>query len=822
MKLKNLTPFPFGTKVTSRRPPQPEMTLVLRATYLLVPRQPLALPEGPPLVAQGSMTSETYRDEDADRKGECIYPGDFADWKPHAEVMLRGTCHTPHGKPLTECPVRFSVGSWSKILRVVGRRFWSDDKAGAVMSETAPFTKMPVDYAHAFGGSQLRENPVGLGHESSRELPNVEHAGVIIRNRRDTPGPAGFGPLNPAWPQRAPKIGKEYGARWKKERSPYYAEDFDWTYFNSAPEDQQLKGYLHGDERVVFQNLHPTEQVFETSLPGIRIRAFVKDDKGRFREVAMRLDTLFADLDEGRLYLTWRGVEAIEADDKKDILWGLVASENLTDEPLPEAHYREKLETFEADPLEVKARIPADMLEKFEEMKARQKLRDEGKPVVQYDTPAPDPMTANLRTLLDKLPVALPNAKEIEAQLAAAVASAIAKAPPGVDMKAQLQKAANGSAAELAKPKVQGFPLRPGGPPPAPATKGLKEALNRTAEMKAKAAAGKLDKDQLAQLDEMEAQLEAMKNEPFFRAILERPAYQEPGPGKNLYGQDYEGRDLRGFDLRAAILKDANLTGANLAGVSLAGANLDGAILCGADLTGADLTGADLTLANLTSVVAPGAVFRDTTIERAFFQKAILAGAVFTGAKGDFTFLPDADLSRADCRGLSLLRGFAKGSNLKGADFGGATLIRCLFLEVDAAGASFAKALLTRSSFGKSSLAGASFVGARGERTVWLESKLHDADFTRAMLPRAHFMEASVSRACFRRAVLSESRCYRGSFEDADFTEAQLFGVDFSKCALSRARFTKACLFDAKFRQAAGAGCDFSGANLKRSTLEEA
>ena len=60
------------------------------------------------------------------------------------------------------------------------------------------------------------------------------------------------------------------------------------------------------------------------------------------------------------------------------------------------------------------------------------------------------------------------------------------------------------------------------------------------------------------------------------------------------------------------------------------------------------------------------------------------------------------------------------------------------------------------------------------------------------------------------------------SFEDADFTESQLFGVDFSKCALSRARFTGACLYDAKLRQASGAGCDFTGANLKRSTLEEA
>jgi uncharacterized protein YjbI with pentapeptide repeats len=821
MKLKNLTPFPFGTKVTSRHPPRPELTLVLRACYLLAPGKPLTLPEGPPLVAQGPMTSDTYLDDDAERAGECLYPGDFADWKPHAEVMLRGTCHTPAGKPLPECPVRFSVGAFSKLLRVVGRRFWSDVLAGAVMSEAAPFTKMPIGYAHAFGGPGYGANPVGMGF-GGRELPNVEHAGVVIRHRRDDPGPAGFGPINPAWPERAPKVGKDYGARWKKERFPYYATDFDWTYFNAAPPDQQLPGYLRGDEPVVFQNLHPTAPVFEARLPGLRIRAFLQDDKQRFREVPMRLDTLFADLDEGKVYLTWRGLDAIETDDKKDILWALVASEKLDEAPLPEAHYRERLDEFTADPLEIKDRLPAEMLAKFEEMKARQKLRDEGKPVAEYDTPPPDPITANLRAAFDLLPVAPPNAKELEMKVAAGVAGAIAKAPPKVDAKAPIAKAANDAAAGLAKPKSSAVPLRPGGPPPAWAAKSLQKVLAQVDEVKAQAQKGKLPKGALADLAKMEEEVLAIKNDPFFKAILERPAYQDPGPGKDLYGQDYEGRDLRGQDLRGANLKDAYLTGANLAGANLARANLDGAVLCDADLTGADLTGADLTLANLTSVRASGASFRETTLNRTFLQKADLTRAVFGGAKGDFTFLPEADLTHADCKNLSLLRAFAQGATLVEADFSEASLVRCLFLEVNAQRVVLSRALLTRTSFARSNLTRANLVGARGERSVWLFADLCEADFTHAILPRAHFMETSGHRARFRRAVLKESRCYRASFEDADFTESQLFGIDFSKCALSRARFTGACLYDAKLRQASGAGCDFRGANLKRSTLEDA
>ena len=825
MKVKNLTPFPFGTKVTSRRPPRPEMTLILRACYVLAPGKPLAPPEGNKLVAQGSMTADTYRDEDVERAGECLYPGDFADWKPNAEVMLRGTCHTPHAKPLDVCPVRFSVGTRSKTLRVVGRRMWTDDARDAAMSKPVPFTKMPVDYAHAYGGAGYAANPAGTG-VSARELPNVEHAGKVIQKRRDDPGPAGFGPLNPAWPQRAPKVGKKYDARWKKDRFPYYAEDFDWTYFNAAPADQQLEGYLRGNEKMSFQNLHPDEAVFETSLPGIRVRAFVKDFEQRFREVPMRLDTLFADLDAGKLYLTWRGLDAIQTDDMKDVLWALVASEKLGEDPLPEAHYRARLEAFEADPLEIKERMPGALLEKREEMKARKLAREEGRPVSQHDGPPADAMTANLRTLLDQLPAARPDAKELEKKVADAVANAIAKAPPQVDVKGQIAKAANDAAIALAKPRVAAFPLRPGGTPPAWATENLQKALDRIEQAKKALAGQRLPEaarrrmeEEVAKLDE---QIEAIKQKPFFRRILDRPAYLEPGPGKDLHAQDYAGHDLRGRDLQGANLRDANLAGAHLAGARLAGAKLDGAVLCGADLAEADLTGADLTLANLTSVHAPKAVFRDTKLDRAFFQKADLAGAVFRGAKGDFLFFPDADLAGADCRGVSLLRAFGKGANLAGADFSEASLVRCLLLEVAAPGVKLSRALLTRTSFAKGDLTGANLTGARGERSVWLKANLHEADFAHANLPKAQLMEASAQRARFRRAVLRDWRCYRTSFEQADFTECQLFGVQFSKCALARARFNGACLYGAKFRQATGGGVDFSGANMTRAVVQDA
>ena len=51
-----------------------------------------------------------------------------------------------------------------------------------------------------------------------------------------------------AWPDRANKLGKQYGEAWRRSRSPFYAEDFDADYFQAAPPDQRLDAPLRGDE----------------------------------------------------------------------------------------------------------------------------------------------------------------------------------------------------------------------------------------------------------------------------------------------------------------------------------------------------------------------------------------------------------------------------------------------------------------------------------------------------------------------------------------------------------------------------------------------
>jgi uncharacterized protein YjbI with pentapeptide repeats len=813
MRTKNLTGFPFGAKVTSTKPPQREMTMIVRGTFVLRPGQPLVAAGGPqdPLatLAQGFMTAEVFHKDDEERAGACLYPGDFADFKPHADVLLQGTCHAPEGRPVTECPVRFSVGGWSKSLRVVGRRVWSDAYGGAAKSAPLPFTKMPLDWAHAFGGPGYALNPAGKG-VGTAELPNLEHPGDPVRGREDRLKPVSFGPLNPAWPQRSPKVGKEYGKAYREQRAPFYAEDFDWTYFNAAPQDQQLPGYLRGDEEIGFVNLHPDAPVWSTRLPGLRLRAFVIDVEERFREVKLVLDTLLADLDQGTLVLTWRGLDKVKEDDLTDVRTVLVVSEPLDGPSEPEAHYRARLDAYERDPLGLEEHTPKGLPDPVE---AQKKI--DAMVAAAAASKASADGTQAMGPLLQLS--SHPGRDKLSADIGVALAAAAVETQGHVDLGATMAKVANdsprGSPAPLVLPTAGTLP--PSSDPRA--REALRALPGQVAEARKANEALGVPAEHLAAFDTIGAN-------PHLAALSAEPpsGAQEPEPGRSLPGVDWSGRDLSGVDLRNADLTDAKLAGANLRGATLAGAILRGAVLFEAILEDADLASADLTLANLTGARAAGANFSDALLDQTFFDKADLARADLRRATGSCTLFQTASLPAAKLGGARFDQAHFQGATLDDADFVEATLSRCLIYGSSAKGADFSRAMLVKTSFIDSDLEGACFLGTRGERAVFLRTRMSDADFSYAMMPASHFTESRGEQVKFFAANLREARFYRASLDRADFSKVNLFSADFGKAVLTGSRFTGANLYDAKFIGASGAGCDFTGANLKRCTLENA
>ncbi len=84
--------------------------------------------------------------------------------KARGELFVCGSFFAPPGKPVTASFVRARLGNIDKRLAVVGNRTWRNQ----VPTEPEPFTTMPIDWAHAFGGVGFDRNPYGKGDRARR------------------------------------------------------------------------------------------------------------------------------------------------------------------------------------------------------------------------------------------------------------------------------------------------------------------------------------------------------------------------------------------------------------------------------------------------------------------------------------------------------------------------------------------------------------------------------------------------------------------------------------------------------------------------------
>jgi uncharacterized protein YjbI with pentapeptide repeats len=794
MQVNRCPPFLHGTKVTSRIPGQLEMTVVVRGVFRIAPGAPLTAIESP--VEAGSLAGDLFGDDDDERTGPLLHASDFADFKLKTDLLLRGTCHPGEGRAVRVCTVRFAVGTWSKSLRVFGRRVWTE-RIGEPVSEPAPFVSMPITWENAFGGPEHARNPAGKGHRTP-ELPAVEDPEAPLRSRRDTPEPASFGALNPGWPQRSGKVGTDYGKKWKKTRAPFYAADFDWSYFNAAPPDQQLDRYLAGDEALVFEYLHPEAIRLTARLPGVRPRVLCRRTDGATTDVTMNLDTLLADLDRGRIELVWRGLAKV-ADEQLDDVRTLFLGCEPIGAPRPADHWLAELAAFEADPIQADKLIPPEVKQRFAEVEA---LAAEARAA-----PPPPPRPPMPADPADRL---------------AAVLSANSNAMPA-DQRAQAEQALAKikAARDANQGKLADLPGKSG---ITPTRQGAEQALAKVlASQKAAAAARGLSTDRfdaalgdMARLAQIREASEARPGGAAGAAAAESPP-AAPGPGANLMERDLSGWDLSGLDLSGALLRKAKLTGAKLRGTNLTGADLGDT-----DLSEADLSGADLSQACLSGACARGALLDEATISRTIFAKTDLSGASLARARGEMTMFTEAVLAGASLRGARLVKCFAGESNLDGADFTGAELDTCTFNRVSGAGARFDGARLRKAAFLGSRMAGASFVEAAGEGCSWQGTTLDRADLRFAKLPRAQFAKASLDGAQLYAADLREARFERASLAESGFRQANLMAASFAKARLAATDFSGSNLYDAKFHGAvARVKCDFDGANLKLAAWGE-
>ncbi|MGB2954897.1 MAG: DUF2169 domain-containing protein, partial [Anaerolineales bacterium] len=586
----------LGWIVGKWKPPQLAATFFIKGTFNLKPDSIAEPVEDEPEMVSGDL----YCDDDM--QGSIYYESDFAPFKPRADLLLTGKCHVPGGRSVSACRVTFQVSSHMKSLAVFGNRKWS----GVLPTITTPepFSEMELRYEKCFGGEKYNRNPLGKGYWKERTdegdaiwpLPNIEDPNNLIRTQKNDPGPAGFGPLGKFWKERSAKLGS-YKGKWAEERWPWFPSDFDWSFFNAAPPDMQVPGYLKGDEKLYFENLHPDLPKYRSELPGLRAKCFISEtcedneENLGFREVPLNLDTLWIDMEAERLVLVWRGSVNIRTFKFKELKEVFLLAESLSEPVHDLPYYREMKEEcvpveeeldFE-EKSELAKRIEIEVAElKQEAAKVDQEFAELDAAAAQIET---DHMARAVKHGFD--PKLIENPPQY--------------GNPKVVLLPQI--------AELSKeyPKIAA---------------GAEQALS--------------------ELDSVDNEIEIMDKEEkqFDEAYPDKPALTRDLVIAGATDNDsFHDVDLSGLDLSGLNLKNLDFSDSYLSGCSLSGSNLSGANLAGANLSGVDLSHADLTGAILDEVIFREAIFshtklKGTSINGTDFSKLDLKNVDFSECKG--------------------------------------------------------------------------------------------------------------------------------------------------------------------------------------------
>ena len=242
--------------------------------------------------------------------GTLRYDTDLPRTKVATDVVLHASAYAPAGKPASFVDVGWSVGSLSKLLRVYGDRLWERRLGTLAPSAPVPFAVMPIRYERAWGGILPQGNgrdplnPAGMGREvlPGRPVPNCTFIDAPIESPRYEGKPAGFGPIACHWQPRVSLAGT-YDDQWKRTRQPLVPVDFQDAYFQCAPADQQVPGFLAGGEKVVLKNLTP-EGFVSFDLPRIAI-GFRTEIGGTVVHHERTLHSVVIEPDERRLIMVW-------------------------------------------------------------------------------------------------------------------------------------------------------------------------------------------------------------------------------------------------------------------------------------------------------------------------------------------------------------------------------------------------------------------------------------------------------------------------------------------------------------------------------------
>lgn len=313
-EIDNNTPFAVERAFARDRAGGEVLLVVAAATFMVEPGGKLR-------VAEDQEPPERAPVWTGDPAGSSLrHDSDFVLKKRGTDVLMHGHAHAPGGRPVPSLDVGLTVGRLNKRLRVHGTRVWMRSHTSAALEPgpAMPFDRVPLVYERAFGGAdpdapagkpaRSGGNPVGRGfaHDPealiNREAPQLELGGAPLRAGPFEAPPAGFGPIAPGWSPRSAFAGTYDGA-WETRRAPLLPDDFDERFFQSAPEDQQVPGFLRGGEPIQAVNVTASGR-FATVVPDVQIqvRAIFTDGE---ENALGSMHTLMLLPDDSQVRIVW-------------------------------------------------------------------------------------------------------------------------------------------------------------------------------------------------------------------------------------------------------------------------------------------------------------------------------------------------------------------------------------------------------------------------------------------------------------------------------------------------------------------------------------
>jgi hypothetical protein len=309
VELVNLSGFAVGYVVALDGDGFERLTVIVKGTFD-IGSPPRPSDEQPPVAL-----TDSYNGDPA--TSALAVAGEGAPFKSACDVLVVGAAYPPGGRG-TEALVGFRLGSLQKGVQVFGDRRWEGIGVHGP-SRPEPFTRLPLDYARAFGGRDdsiappevCEDNPVGVGFRARRSrqrvvgspLPNFESLQKRLTSPDDNPPPVGLGPLAPHWRARRQYAGT-MDEHWVKTRAPLPPRDLDPRFHQVAPADQIYPGYVTGGEQVVLTGLRP-EGNLRFALPAVRADVSVKVGADELACPAP-CDTVVIDAERKQVSLVWR------------------------------------------------------------------------------------------------------------------------------------------------------------------------------------------------------------------------------------------------------------------------------------------------------------------------------------------------------------------------------------------------------------------------------------------------------------------------------------------------------------------------------------